>query len=494
MTGSILDSLQKGNFKIKDIGELFAIEFISGDIIKLYKSNIQKISHLRWMLREMKGYFKEYSPNEGDDVVDGGAFVGLFSIIASKIIGNSGKILAFEPDARNFEQFKKNLQLNDIKNVIALNKGLYSEDTSLRFNALNRSHSSLYFKKGVSTKIVQFVSLDNELSRRKIKTTNFIKLDVEGAETDVIRGAEKLLQNNDVHLAVASYHIVDEEPRFIELEKMMKERGYKTYTDFSWHYTTYSSKSLIPQKTKRILVENVSKKFKIGFRRRQGTLARIISLFSGRESKKEITALKDLSISFNAGELIGIIGANGCGKSTLLRVIAGIYRPDSGKIKINGKIISLINLGAGMQERLSMRDNIFLCCSLFDLGRDLIKKRFDSIVHFAELEEYVDTKLYQFSEGMKQRLAFAIAMHCNPEILILDEVFEVGDEEFRKKSQSKIEDIIARGATVILVSHDLSIIRKHCDTAILMDKGNILASGNPEKILRDYTALLAEND
>jgi ABC-type polysaccharide/polyol phosphate transport system ATPase subunit len=184
----------------------------------------------------------------------------------------------------------------------------------------------------------------------------------------------------------------------------------------------------------RIIVENISKKFKIGFKKNQGALERFISFFSGKEPKKTIHALKDVSFEVRKGEIVGIIGENGSGKSTLLRVIAGIYKQDEGKIITNGKVISIINLVIGLHLRLTMKDNILLISSFFGLSQKEIEKRFDSIVEFAELESFVNTKIYQFSEGMKQRLAFSIAIYCNPEILLLDEVFEVGDESFRKKS------------------------------------------------------------
>ncbi len=228
-------------------------------------------------------------------------------------------------------------------------------------------------------------------------------------------------------------------------------------------------------KMRRINVDNVSKKFKIGFRKHQSALARAVSFFSGKEPQKEIWALKNVSFFVRSGEVVGVIGPNGSGKSTLLRVIAGIYSPDNGKVITNGKIISLINLDIGLQPRLTMRDNIFLCCALFDLGKEEIKKRFNSIIKFAELENFIDTKLYQFSSGMLQRLAFSIAIHCNPEILILDEVFEVGDESFRMKSAKKIKELVKKGAAVLFVSHNPYLIKTYCSRVIKFDKGKLIA-------------------
>jgi len=236
----------------------------------------------------------------------------------------------------------------------------------------------------------------------------------------------------------------------------------------------------------RVVVQNLSKKFKIGFKKRQSSLAKIISFFSGKEPKKIIWALRDISFKARAGEIIGIIGENGSGKSTLLRIIAGIYDKDEGKINVNGKIISLINLNIGLQPRLTMRDNIYLCCSLFGLSQKTIKQRFSSIVEFSELENFVNTKIYQFSEGMKQRLAFSIAIHCKSEILLLDEVFEVGDENFKIKSAEKIKEFIKKGASVLLVSHDLQMIEKYCDRAIWLDKGKIVKKGKTREVVKVY--------
>ncbi len=239
-------------------------------------------------------------------------------------------------------------------------------------------------------------------------------------------------------------------------------------------------------KMERIIIKGLWKKFKIGFKKNQSALARLLSLFSGRESKKTIWALKDVSLKINPGEIVGIIGENGSGKSTLLRAISGIYRVDKGEIQTDGKIISIINLNVGMQDRLTMSDNIYLVGSLFDLGRREIKRRFDSIVEFSELSEFVNTKLSQFSNGMLQRLAFSIAIHCDPDILLLDEVFEVGDEDFKKRSAEKIKKLVKGGASVILVSHELWMIEKYCDRVIWVHEGKVVKGGRVKKILKEY--------
>lgn len=234
---------------------------------------------------------------------------------------------------------------------------------------------------------------------------------------------------------------------------------------------------------KRIIVNNISKKFKIGFRKKQSTLSRIISLFSGRESKKTMYAVKNVSFYVNSGEILGIIGNNGAGKTTLLRILAGIYPNYQGSKKIIGKIIPLIDLGRGLNERLTMTENIFLLGSFFGLSQKEIKKKINSIIKLTDLQKFVNTKLYQFSNGMKTRLAFSIAMHCDPDILLLDEVFAVGDENFRLTSAEKIKRIVKKGGSVIFVSHELQMIEKYCDRVIIMDKGRIIALGKPREMI-----------
>ena len=235
-----------------------------------------------------------------------------------------------------------------------------------------------------------------------------------------------------------------------------------------------------------ITVKNISKNFRIGYKKHLTILQRIISFSSGREPKKNIKVLDGVSYEFKPGEITGIIGKNGSGKSTLLRTIAGIYKGNSGEIIANGKIISLINLVVGFKGRLSMKDNIFLCCSLFGLGRRDIKKKFNLIVEFSGLEKFVETKLYQFSAGMLQRLAFSIAINCNPQILLLDEVFEVGDEDFRIKSVEKIKSFAKQGGCVVFVSHELFIMEKYCNKIIWLDNGKIKRTGNPKEVIEIY--------
>ncbi len=236
----------------------------------------------------------------------------------------------------------------------------------------------------------------------------------------------------------------------------------------------------------RIIVDKLWKEFCIGTNH-QTSLNKFKSVLSGKESRKKFWVLKDISFTANAGEIIGIIGKNGSGKSTLLRTIAGIYNKNRGDIITHGKLVSLIGMDKGLDLRLSAKDNIYRCCSILGLNNKEIKKRFNEIIAFAELKNFVYTKLYQFSSGMISRLAFSIAIHSikkeNIDILLLDEVFSVGDEEFRTKCSKKINELVKSGATVLIVSHELEMLKKICNRIIWMDGGAIKRDGGWEVIV-----------
>lgn len=236
----------------------------------------------------------------------------------------------------------------------------------------------------------------------------------------------------------------------------------------------------------RIKATNISKKFDIGRLHTPSFLGSLVNIFSGREPKREFQVLDDISFYANKGEIVGIIGDNGSGKSTLLRVLAGIYTPDKGKVETNGKIISLINLFSGFQFRLTARDNIYLCASLLGSGWKETTNKIDKIIKFAELEEFLETKIYQYSSGMLQRLAFSIAIHCKPDILILDEVFAVGDFHFLGKSSNKIKELVDQGVTVVIVSHDLGMIEQYCGRVYLIEKGKVVGEGEAKKLIKEY--------
>lgn len=240
----------------------------------------------------------------------------------------------------------------------------------------------------------------------------------------------------------------------------------------------------------RIKVENVHKKFTLNYVRSESALFRILSMFN-KDNKKEFNVLNGISFSVKEGEVLGITGKNGSGKSTLLRAIAGIYEIDSGKIKCNGKVVYLSGLMTGLHEKLTLRENVYLMGSILGLSQKDIRKKFNSIVEFSELNDFVDVKLSQFSSGMILRLAFSITIFCvshtNPDILLLDEVFGAGgDESFKRKSILKMEELIRGGVSVVIVSHQIDILKKYCDRLLLMDGGKIIKEGKPEEVIESY--------
>ena len=240
------------------------------------------------------------------------------------------------------------------------------------------------------------------------------------------------------------------------------------------------------ENNKKIIIKNISKKFKIGFKKNQSALGRLVSIFSGVGPKKDLEILKEVSFDVDRGELLGIIGKNGSGKSSLLRIIAGIYRQNSGQISTNGKIISLINIPGAFKGRLSMKDNIYLIGALFGMPNSEIKRRMKDVIDFSGLEEFLETKMNNFSSGMVQRLVFSIAVHSDPDILLLDEVFEVGDEDFKQKSVQKNKELAKRGVCIILVSHDLDMIKKYCTRVLWLDNGQIVKKGDAGEVIEEY--------
>ncbi|KKP89315.1 hypothetical protein A2456_01950 [Candidatus Nomurabacteria bacterium RIFOXYC2_FULL_36_19] len=242
---------------------------------------------------------------------------------------------------------------------------------------------------------------------------------------------------------------------------------------------------------KRIIVENVSKTFKVDFKKNESTLFQFIDFLFRKINKREIEVLKNISFEVFPGEILGIIGKNGSGKSTLLRLIAGVYQADAGEIKTNGKVVYLTGVNQGSSPKLTMRENIFLMGSVMGLSQKDIKERFDEIVEFSGLRDFIDMRVYQFSSGMISRLNFSIVIHCvkhhNPDILLLDEVFSAGgDKDFNKKATEKMEELINSGTSVILVSHDLILIEKYCNRVIYLGKGDILKIGKPEEVISFY--------
>src|ERR1700748_3255693 len=200
-----------------------------------------------------------------------------------------------------------------------------------------------------------------------------------------------------------------------------------------------------------------------------------------------VWALKDINFEVKKGEVLGIIGRNGAGKSTLLKLLSKVTQPSTGQIKVNGRIASLLEVGTGFHPEMTGRENIFLNGAIMGMTKKEIKRKFDEIVDFAGVERYVDTPVKRYSSGMYVRLAFAVAAHLEPEILIVDEVLAVGDAEFQKKCLGKMKDVsVNEGRTVLFVSHNMAAVQNLCDAAILMKHGTLEDSGSVSDIVSKY--------
>lgn len=245
-----------------------------------------------------------------------------------------------------------------------------------------------------------------------------------------------------------------------------------------------STFKLIFMKKAVIKLKNISKIFQIPHERRDSLKEYFLNV--SRVYYEQFWALSKISFTVNQGEWLGIIGPNGSGKSTLLKIIAGVYEPDEGSLKVNGKIIPFLELGVGFNPELSAKDNIFLNGVILGMRRKKIAQDFDQIVDFAGIRQFLDQKLKNFSSGMQVRLAFSIAIQASGDIYLLDEVLSVGDYEFQQKSKAVFERMKKQGKTIILVSHNLESIKRFCDKAILLDKGKIKMLGKPAGVIKKY--------
>jgi ABC-type polysaccharide/polyol phosphate transport system ATPase subunit len=233
-----------------------------------------------------------------------------------------------------------------------------------------------------------------------------------------------------------------------------------------------------------IKFENVTKEFS---KLNQKTFKEFLpALFFGEKTVDKFTALKDFSFEINKGECVGIIGPNGSGKSTILKLVAGVMYPTSGRIHVHGKISPLIELGAGMHPELTGKENIYLNGAILGLKRKQIDENYQSILDFSEMSEFIDQPVKHYSSGMYMRLAFSIAIHVNPEILIVDEILAVGDTEFQKKCFKKMEEFKNSGVTILFVSHGLAQIESFCTRVIYLNHHQIQSVGQPKSVVQKY--------
>ena len=237
-----------------------------------------------------------------------------------------------------------------------------------------------------------------------------------------------------------------------------------------------------------IEVKNVSMMFNLGIEKGFSLKQLVIDVLKGKRRKKvnnDFWALKDVSFSVKRGEVVGFIGSNGAGKSTMLKVVAGVLRPTKGTVEVGGNICPMIELGAGFDMDLTAKENIFLNGAVMGYSKKFIESKFDEIVAFSELQDFLDVPVRNFSSGMIARLAFSVATIVDPEILIVDEILSVGDIAFQAKSEAKMRSMIGGGTTVLYVSHSVDSIKSICDKVIWLDHGEVVKSGGKE-ICNDY--------
>lgn len=242
-----------------------------------------------------------------------------------------------------------------------------------------------------------------------------------------------------------------------------------------------------------IIVDHVSVLFNLNKEKVDNLKEYVIKFLTHKLHFSEFWALKDISFTINKGERMGVLGFNGAGKSTLLKVIAGVLKPAKGSVKVSGVIAPMLELGAGFDMNYSGKENIFLYGATMGYSRKFIETKYDEIVAFSELEDFIDVPVKNYSSGMRARLGFAIATAVEPEVLILDEVLSVGDAKFRKKSEAKIKSMFDKGITVLFVSHNTEQVLRLCNTAIILDHGEIIASGSAESVCAKYNQMVNGN-
>lgn len=252
-----------------------------------------------------------------------------------------------------------------------------------------------------------------------------------------------------------------------------------------------------------ISVENLSKTYRLGqigtgtfshdlnvwwakMRGKPNPMLRIGDKDHGNRDGEELWALRDVSFKVEQGEVLGIIGRNGAGKSTLLKILSRVTAPTSGRIRVKGRIASLLEVGTGFHPELTGRENIYLNGAILGMTKQEVARKFDEIVDFSEVEKFIDTPVKRYSSGMYVRLAFAVAAHLDPEILVVDEVLAVGDAEFQKKCLGKMGDVAKEGRTVLFVSHNMGAVRKLCPHSLLFEKGSVLMMDETEVVIDHY--------
>jgi ABC-type polysaccharide/polyol phosphate transport system ATPase subunit len=234
-------------------------------------------------------------------------------------------------------------------------------------------------------------------------------------------------------------------------------------------------------------VKAVSVAFRKGKGPGHSLIRRSVTSLFRRARYEEFWALRNISFTVREGEVLGVIGKNGAGKTTLLRLLVGVLYPDSGRVSVRGRISSLLSLGVGFNSNLTGRDNIYLNGVYLGLTKSQIDKKFNDIVAFSELKDFIDHQIRYYSSGMRARLGFSIAVNVEPDILIIDEVLAAGDKDFRKKAQAKMKDFMTRAKAIVISSHSMKMIANMCDSALWLQKGELRMNGPAAEVVDEYT-------
>lgn len=238
-----------------------------------------------------------------------------------------------------------------------------------------------------------------------------------------------------------------------------------------------------------IEVNNVSKRYKLYKSKKHRAIEALLPLINTYHT--DFYSLKDFNLTVKQGEIIGVIGKNGSGKSTLMKLIAGVTQPTSGTIRVKGNIVPLLELGSGFHPDFTGYENIYFYTAVLGYPKELIKEKIREIIAFADVGEFIDQPVKNYSSGMKARLAFAVSVNIDPDILILDEVLSVGDAAFKAKSFAKIKEFFVNGKTILFVSHSMESVKNLCNRAILIDKGQLIMDGDPASVVDKYFEVYA---
>jgi ABC-type polysaccharide/polyol phosphate transport system ATPase subunit len=238
----------------------------------------------------------------------------------------------------------------------------------------------------------------------------------------------------------------------------------------------------------RIVVDRVSRRFRVHPKAQRTVKDAFVSF--GRSQARDVVALQDVSLEVEPGAAVGLVGRNGSGKTTLLRLVSGIIKPTAGRIEVGGNVASLLELGAGFHPDFTGRENVYLNGSIHGLSRARVRELMDEIVAFAELERFIDLPVRTYSSGMYMRLGFSVAAHIQSDVLLLDEVFAVGDEQFQRKCFGKVAEFKGRGGTILFVSHDAQAVERLCDRAVLLRQGEVAFDGDTRDAIAEYRRLL----